>query len=252
MRPSTLLVRGFGAAVALLSLSISAIADSLEPEIIAQATFPETNPFSHIINGERNQLFLAVENKSDRNVTLQSVGGSFHHPETGALVKNTSSVNYGIPLLEGSKLQVPYAFYSEFKTGDLRLNIWLEHIVEGEKYRVTAYDSIVTIVEPETSWFDLKLISTYIIVAAMLGGVSYYVYVTYLPAPKVKKSKRRQEVNTPAATATGTSVGGYEEEWIPEHHLKKPKARKTAASSGEEVGAGETSGTEGRKRKGRK
>lgn len=41
-----------------------------------------------VVNGERNQIFLAVENKSERNVTLQSVGGSFHHPDTGAIVKN--------------------------------------------------------------------------------------------------------------------------------------------------------------------
>jgi len=86
----------------------------------------------------------------------------------------------------------------------------------------------------------------------MLGGVSYYVYLAYLPAPKAKKPKRHQEVSTPTATATGTTAGGYEEEWIPEHHLKKPKARKTAASSGDEVSIGQTSGTEGRKRKGRK
>ena len=29
-------------------------------------------------------------------------------------------------------------------------------MMQGNKYRVTAYDSIVTIVEPETSWFDFK------------------------------------------------------------------------------------------------
>lgn len=57
--------------------------------------------------------------------------------------------------------------------GDLRLNIWLDHetdvrlrqlhygvgidiAVQGNKYRVTAYDSIITVVEPETSWFDFK------------------------------------------------------------------------------------------------
>lgn len=28
---------------------------------------------------------------------------------------------------------------------------------QGEKFRVQAYDSVVTIVEPEGSWFDWKL-----------------------------------------------------------------------------------------------
>ncbi|KAI6155555.1 hypothetical protein BKA82DRAFT_4079946 [Pisolithus tinctorius] len=252
MRLPTLLARGLCLAATLVSFIAVANADSEEPEVSVVATFPESNPFSQVVNGERNQIFLAIENKSDRNVTLQSIGGSFHHPETGTLVKNTTSLAYGVPLLEGAKLQIPYAFHSEFKTGDLRLTIWLDHITEGEKYRVIAYDSIVTIVEPEVSWFDFKLISTYLIVAAILGGGSYYAYLTYLPVPKVKNPKRRQEGTTPAATATGTSTGGYDEDWIPVHHLKKPKAKKVAVGSGEEPSAGETSGTEGRKRKTRK
>jgi hypothetical protein len=33
-------------------------------------------------------MYLVVENRSDKNVTLQLVAGSFHHPETGTLIKN--------------------------------------------------------------------------------------------------------------------------------------------------------------------
>jgi len=241
--------------VALFGLAASASPlESIEPEIVIQASFPEQNPFGHIVNGERNQIYLLVENKSDQNVTLNSVGGSFHHPDSGALLKNISSLTYGSLLLENSKLQIPYTFYSEFKPGDLHLNIWLEHSVDDVKYRVTAFDSVVTIVEPESSWFDFKLISTYLIVAAFLGGVSYFIYLTYFPAKKAKKSKRsRPEISAPTSKVTVTSSGArYEEEWIPEHHLKKTKTRKpTAASSGEDVSGVETSGTEGRRGKGK-
>ncbi|KAN0092840.1 hypothetical protein V8E55_003624 [Tylopilus felleus] len=248
------LTRAF-AFVSLLVLAISASpVESTEPEIVIEASFPEQNPFGHIVNGERNQIYLLVENKSAQNVTLNSVGGSFHHPDSGTLVKNVTSLTYGIPLLEKSKLQIPYTFHSEYP-GDLRLNIWLEHSVDDVKFRVTAFDSVVTIVEPESSWFDFKLISTYLIVAASLGGASYFAYLTYIPATKTKKSKRtRPEAIAPVSTVTVTSSGArYEEEWIPEHHLKKPKARKsTAVSAGEELSGGETSGTEGKRRKGRK
>ncbi|KAH7884654.1 hypothetical protein F5I97DRAFT_1929500 [Phlebopus sp. FC_14] len=253
MRPQMILAHGLAALLFTLGVSAS-LSDSGEPEILIEAAFPESNPFGHVINGERNQIFLLVENKSGQNLTLQTVGGSFHHPESGILVKNTTSLTYGLRLLEDSKLQIPYTFYSEFKPGDLRLNIWLEHTVEDEKYRVTAYDSVVTIVEPESSWFDFKLITTYFIVLAFLGGISYYVYLSYVPASKTKKTKR-PEASTSVATVTVTGVSSYEEEWIPEHHLKKSKSKKTPAgalSSGEEVSGGETSGTEGRKRKGKK
>ncbi|KAI0360081.1 hypothetical protein OH77DRAFT_1394594 [Trametes cingulata] len=225
-------------------------AEAGEPVVLAVATFPEDNAFGHVVNGERNKIFVAVENKSDRNVTLKNIAGSFHHPESNKLVKNTTALNYGIPLLEGASMQLPYLFYSEFKPGDYRLNIWLEHIADGQSYRVTAYDSIVSVVEPEGSWFDFKLLTTYLVVSGLLGGLAYYLYTTFVPQPKKRKTP---QVSAPVGTVTATGAGGYQEEWIPEHHLKKSKKSKAsgAAASGDET-SGVESGTEGRKRKGRK
>ncbi|KAF9223483.1 hypothetical protein BS17DRAFT_781936, partial [Gyrodon lividus] len=262
MRPQIFLAPALSLVALVMTLGASAsLVESTEPEILVEAAFPENNPFGHVVNGERNQIFLVVENKSDQNVTLHSVGGSFHHPENGALVQNTASLSYSLLLLEKSKLQIPYTFYSdtssqdESQPGDLRLNIWLEHSADDHKYRVTAYDSVVTIVEPEGSWFDFKLMSTYLIVLAFLSGASYYIYLSYFLTTKAHKPKRtRAEVSAPVGTVTATGAGGYQEEWIPEHHLRKPKAKKTVAvaNSGDDVSGGETSATEGKRRKGRK
>ncbi|OJA10244.1 hypothetical protein AZE42_07832 [Rhizopogon vesiculosus] len=270
MRPSTYIARGLSVATLLMALGVSA-SQPEDPEILIEASFPESNPFGHVVNGERNQMYLVVENRSDKNVTLQLVAGSFHHPETGALIKNTSSLTYGLPLLEGSKLQLPYNFYSEWiqgkakhllslsfsqakQPGDLRLNLWLEHTVDDEKYRVTAYDSVVTVVEPEPSWFDFKLLSTYLIVIAGLAGLSYAAYQAYVPSLKPKR-KRPTEVSAPVGTVTATGATGYQEEWIPEHHLKKAKGKKTkgdGVASSEEVSGGESSAEGKRTRKGKK
>ncbi|KAI9000525.1 hypothetical protein BD414DRAFT_429966 [Trametes punicea] len=199
-------------------------AEAGEPVVLAVAMFPEDHAFGHVVNGERNRMFLAIENKSDRNVTLKNIAGSFHHPETNKLIKNP---------------------------GDYRLNIWLEHVADGQTFRVTAYDSIVSVVEPEVSWFDLKLWTTYLVVAGLLGGLAYYLYTTFVPQPKKRKTPR---VSAPVGTVTATGAGGYQEEWIPEHHLKKttkkPKAS-GAATSGDET-SGVESAIEGRKRKGKK
>ncbi|EMD34118.1 hypothetical protein CERSUDRAFT_86871 [Gelatoporia subvermispora B] len=224
-------MRLFGFILGAVAFSQLALAseevDTTEPVVLAVAAFPEDNAFGHVVNGERNRIFLTIENQSDRNVTLKNIAGSFHHPETNALVKNT---------------------------GDLRLNIWLEHTADDKTYRVTAYDSVVTIVEPEVSWFDLKMWSTYLIVGALLSGLGYYAYLTFVPQPKQRK-RRVPQVSEPIGTVTATGAGGYQEEWIPEHHLKKSKTRKSksgAATSGEETSGTELSGTEGRRRKGRK
>ena len=78
-----------------------------EPEVAVVAAFPEDNAFGRmsfsrcimvfelimhvmpdVVNGQKNDIFVSVENKSDRNVTLQNIAGSFHHPETNKLIKN--------------------------------------------------------------------------------------------------------------------------------------------------------------------
>jgi len=224
----------------------------MAPEIEVTASFPESNPFGHIVNGEKNQIKLLIENRSDLNVTLLSVAGAIQNANTDALIKNTTVMNFGVKLLSGVKLELAYAFHSEFKPGDVRLNVWLNHAVGESTYRVSAYDSIVTIVEPEKSILDLKLLITYLIVIVLFGGIIYMAYVTFVP--QSKKPRRKQaapsDISTPV-TVTATGAGGYQEEWIPEHHLKKSKKAGAASSDGETSGV-EVSGKEGRKRKAKK
>ena len=84
-------------------------------------------------------------------------------------------------------------------------------------------------------------------VLAILGGLGYVTYVSFAPQPKQKK---KAPVSATVTTTTATSPGGYQEEWIPEHHLRKGKGRKAsgAVSSGDEQsGLSEASGTEGKR-----
>ncbi|KAF8896207.1 hypothetical protein BD779DRAFT_1494518 [Infundibulicybe gibba] len=255
MRFQSLLTTALSAAALILCVSSSPLGDSTEPEILVSASFPESNPFGHVVNGEKNSLTLSVENKSDRNVTLDSVSGSVHHPETNALVKNLTTLQYGISLINGVKIQLPYAFYSEFKPGDIRLNVWLDHSDGDAKYRVSAYDSVVTIVEPEVSILDFKMLTTYLVVSAILGGLGYFAYLSFVPQTKGRAKKPTSApISAPVGSVTATGAGGYQEEWIPEHHLRKSAKSKGAASgtSGDELSGAETSGTDSKRRKGRK
>jgi hypothetical protein len=106
---------------------------------------------------------------------------------------------------------------------------------------------------------NLASLSTYAIVAAFFGGLCYLAYSTYFPQGKKYRSKKTPaiSVSSPTGTVTATGAGGYQEEWIPEHHLRKPKSSKkqTAAASGtsgDELSPTESSGAEGKRRKGKK
>lgn len=95
------------------------------------------------------------------------------------------------------------------------------------------------------------------VVAGLLGGLSYFAYLTFVPQPKKRTKKSAPAVSAPIGTVTATGAGGYQEEWIPEHHLRKGKKTKQAGgalsgTSADELSGAETSGTEGKKRRGRK
>jgi len=220
------------------------------PELKATGSFPSDNPFGHVVNGERNVINLFVENNTKQNVTLLSVAGSFHQPETDRLLKNTTSSKLGVKLDEGNKIPVQYPFYSQFKPGDVKLKIWLE-VYDETQYRVSAYDSIVTIVEPEISLLDWQLWTTYLIVFGILGGGAYFTFLSFFPKSKKPKVAAPAGISASVPVAA-TNSGGYEEEWIPEHHLKKTK-KSGAVTSDADTSGGEASGKEGpRRRKGRK
>ncbi|KAF9790430.1 hypothetical protein BJ322DRAFT_1098237 [Thelephora terrestris] len=217
-----------------------------EPELKVTGSFPSDNPFGHVVNGERNIINLLIENHTKRGVTLLSVAGSFHHPETDRLIKNTTATKFGVSLSEGGEFPIQYPFYSQYP-GDVKLKIWLE----DKQYRVSAYESIVTVVEPEISLLDWKLWTTYFIVFGILGGGAYLTFLSYAPKPKRPRVAAPSEIGA-AVPVAATSSGGYDEEWIPEHHLKKTK-KSGAVTSDAETSGGEASGKEGpRRRKGRK
>ncbi|KAJ7477252.1 hypothetical protein B0H11DRAFT_1864971, partial [Mycena galericulata] len=220
--------------------------------VVVSAAFPESNVFGHIVNGEKNTITLTVENKSGKNVSLVSVGGAVYNVHTEALIKNLTALTFSVSLIPSVKTQVPYTFYSEFKPGDIRLNVWLDHTLEDSLHRVGAYDGVVTVVEPEVSIFDFKMISTYLVTAALLSGLVYVAYKAFAPkrSSRPRKKPAPSAVSAPVGAVTATGAGGYQEEWIPEHHMRKPKAvrkKSGALTSGDEfseLSAGELSSPE--------
>ena len=91
-------------------------------------------------------------------------------------------------------------------------------------------------------------------VLAILGGLSYVAYLSFVPQTKQKKTAPISKSET--TVSPQLRQADIQEEWIPEHHLRKAKARKGrgAVSSGDElsgVSGAEVSGTEGKRRSNR-
>jgi len=242
-------MRFLGTAILPLIAALAALAVAspltTELDISATASFPTTNPFGNVVNGEKNTMSLEVENRSGVNVTLKSAGGSIHDPETGKFFKNTTTLSYGVTLIAGAKTVLPYTFYSEYKPREVQLKLWVDYdsgAPEGLQ-RTVAYDSVVTIVEPPASLFDIPLLFSLAVMLSLLGGAGYFIYQNFVPKTKKRKVRKtsvsKTEISAPVGPVTASSKA-YDEDWIPKHHLqskKKVKADGAAVSSGDESGA---------------
>jgi len=231
-------------AVALFALlaPIVAVAAETAPQLMANVTFPETNPFQLVVNGQRNHLTVNVENPTGVNITLTAISGSTHLKETGKLIKNLTALPIGVNLYEGAAVALPFSFYSEFRPGAMQLKVWVEYTTTADKktkLRIDAFENLVKVVEPPASLFDIQMILTYIVVVGIVSFIGYAVYLVYY-APTTKKAGPRKikptavtDENVDTEPVKGSGV--YSEDWIPEHHLRSRKAKKEgAASSGDE------------------
>lgn len=225
-----------------LATYVSAALFSSEPDVKVTATFPEGNPFGLVVNGQKNEMSLAIENATPNNISLVSIGGSFHDAVTEAFVRNTTARSVaGVVIPAAGKLELPYIFHTELKPKDMKLQLWVDYLEGENKWRASAFEGIVTIVEPASSLFDPLMWGAYLLVLAMVGGASYWAYLSYFPQKKRgsrPRAAKPAEVSAPVGTVTASNASGtYQEEWIPKHHLRSASKKVDGAASGTESGA---------------
>ena len=57
-----------------------------------------------MVNGERNTMFVSIENKeNERNITLKNIAGSIHNAQTNRLLKNVRVLSY----VRGARVLTP-------------------------------------------------------------------------------------------------------------------------------------------------
>ncbi|KAG8733337.1 hypothetical protein FRC11_007054 [Ceratobasidium sp. 423] len=237
----------------LASAACAAVVAPTEPKLDISASFGEDNPFGQVVNGQSTKLNVKILNTSGANLTLVDIGGSFHDADTGKTLRNVTARKFNLPIIEGMNLTFPYLLTSELRPKDTKLLVWANiKDADGNVFRMTAHDSIVAIVEPPSSIFDIQMILTYLIVFGIIGGGGYFTYLTMNPPPK-KKSGASTTVPATQVPLPETPGGAarYEEEWIPSHHLGGTGARTRKISKGEALSSGDESAS-GKKKKGGK
>ncbi|KAG2219662.1 hypothetical protein INT45_011846, partial [Circinella minor] len=196
------------------------------------ADFPD-NPFGHITNGQRNKVILTLANKDKADFSVLAVSGKISLiDQPDKIHRNLTALRYDLTVTPEGTVEIPYVFHSEFAPGDHALTIFVDVLGDEKLLRVIGYDGIITIVDPETSWFDPQLIFLYIVLSAVALGVAYVINAAFFGGANPVKAKKVSK--EPAVKPTHRDDKGQmilDESWIPQGQLGKspkesPRAKK--------------------------
>ena len=119
-----------------------------------------------LVNGHPTQALLSIVNEEPEPINVAFVGGSLwaqrplseSEADGEYIVRNFTTTKYNIQIPAGEKESVSYRFATELHPQDLKLKLFA--VVTSDKgavYTAQAFDETVSIVEPDTSFFDPQL-----------------------------------------------------------------------------------------------
>lgn len=223
------------------------------------AAFPDAEIFGiKLVNGKPTKALLSFSNDEPEPVTVKFIGGVLwtppFDPQGSRIVRNLTATRYHVEIAAGEKQSLPYEFVTELHPQDLRLEIAAimsgSSSSGGKDFAVQAFNETISIVEPDTSFFDPKIIFLYLFMLASAGGVLYLFYTIwiapYFPQKRARSGEKAKKTATGSkkvepreaaevmgsdGPAVATGAKSYNEEWIPAHHIQRPEAKRVKSGN---------------------
>ncbi|KAF3923467.1 hypothetical protein ABW21_db0207980 [Orbilia brochopaga] len=247
----------FTAALPLLALSfigpvLADLADSdlpppqpKEPELAGDlrakvdVTFPDNDSPLGItfVNGHVARVNLEIANHEPHPITVEAVGGQLRKLDRSTILRNLTASKVATEIPASGVANVPYSFVPNMHAQDVVFELGVVFSLKegGKVAQYTAYNSTISIAEPPTSLLDPQILFLYLFILGLVSGGGYLAYQTWV-VPMLPKPKRVRPTPVAPVEAKTTSAevpkGGFDESWIPEHHLKRPVAQKVRSSGG--------------------
>ncbi|MCJ1482448.1 hypothetical protein MMC06_002613 [Schaereria dolodes] len=222
------------------------------------ASFPSSEIFGvKLVNGHPTQALLSFTNEEPSPITVAFVGGSLISTGLGAqsnqVARNLSSTRYNVEIPAGEEESLSYSFATELHPQDMRLAlVAVITNVEGVYYTLSAFNGTVSVVEPDTSIFDIQILFLYLFLLVLFLGTCYFIYNTWITTlfpqkrrggkggERAKRSTHGTKSVDPAdqmsvvgadGPAVTTGAKAYDESWIPEGHINRPEAKRVKSSA---------------------
>ncbi|KAG5366405.1 Increased recombination centers protein 22 [Yarrowia sp. B02] len=187
------------------------------------------------VNNQDVPISLKFANQEADPVSVVAIGGTFYDLKTDKVVVSVQGTQVGpIKIDSGKQAELVHQFETNLDAKIYRnvIQVYVQH--GNEVYQVHAYDGPVTVVDPYVSPMSLKFIFAQIVLGLTAAALGYYVATTYaIPYATgtygVEKKPVRAKPVVPAGSGVKTGPKGYDESWIPKHHLDQEKKTKKKA-----------------------
>ncbi|KAL2280390.1 hypothetical protein FJTKL_12625 [Diaporthe vaccinii] len=219
--------------------------------------FPDSSLGVKLVNGHPTKAVVEVANHEDEPIQLALIGGTLSTtqplpedaPPMAGVLRNLSAVQYNVEIPAGESQSLPFSFVLDMQPQDVVVSLLaVVGNPKGQVFQVEAHNGLASIVEPPTSIFDPQIIFLYIFLTGVFGGTLYFVYKTWIEslfpqakrAPRVsKKGKKPVEAAEPLSGPESPSITtgadkGYDETWIPQHHVSRPATKRTKSKKATE------------------
>ncbi|EGX47476.1 hypothetical protein AOL_s00083g412 [Orbilia oligospora ATCC 24927] len=195
-----------------------------------KVTFPDNDsPLGiTVVNGKVARINVEITNQEAYPITVQAVGGQLRKHDRSVILRNLTVSKQGTEIPASGTTNVPYSFVPNMHAQDVVLELGVLFSVEkhGKAVQYTAFNSTISVAEPPTSLLDPQILFLYVFILGLVSAGGYVAYQTWV-VPMLPKPKRVRPVVPVEAKTTSTDVKtGFDESWIPEHHLKRPAAQK--------------------------
>lgn len=184
------------------------------------------------INGEDVPITLQFDNKEKDAVSVVAIGGTFYDLASDKVIASVQGTQVGpLKIASGKTAALVHQFETNLDAKVYRnvIQVYIQH--GNEVYQVHAYDGPVSIVDPYVSPLSFKFLLAQIVLGITAAALGYYVVNVYaIPYAmgtygQEKKPVRAAKPVVPAGSGVKTGPKGYDESWIPKHHLEQEKVK---------------------------
>ncbi|KAK6505157.1 hypothetical protein TWF481_007078 [Arthrobotrys musiformis] len=193
-------------------------------------TFPDNDsPLGiTVVNGKVARINVEITNHEGHPIVVEAVGGQLRKNDRSVILRNLTASKQGTEVPSSGTANIPYSFVPNMHAQDVVLELGVLFSVKehGKAVQYTAYNGTISVAEPPTSLLDPQILFLYVFILGLVSAGGYVAYQTWV-VPMLPKPKRvRPAAPVEAKTTSADVKTGFDESWIPEHHLKRPVAQK--------------------------